>query len=376
MFHDITELSKLRIPTVSVVFGASTAGGAYQPGMSDYNIFVRGQSKVFLGGPPLVKMATGEDADDEELGGAEMHAAVSGLADYLADDELDAIRMCREVVAHLNWRKLGPGAADAGRRAGARRPRSCSASSARPAPARSTCARSSPASSTARASRSSSRRYGPTLVCGWASIHGFPVGILGNNGVLFSESRRRRPRSSSSCATRSTCRCCSCRTSPASWSAATTSSGGIIKNGSQDDQRGVELDGAAPHGDARRDATAPATTAWRARLRPALHVHLADREDRGDGPEADGRRDVDRPPAPGRTRRARPFDEDAKAQRVASGRGSGRRAQSLGLVRDRRGSSTTASSTRATRATWSASRCRPATASSSRARRTTASSGM
>src|SRR5712692_7525959 len=109
MFHDITELSALGIPTISVVFGSSTAGGAYQPGMSDYNIFVRGGAKVFLGGPPLVKVATGEDAADEELGGAQMHATVSGLADYLAEDEREAIRMAREVVSHLHWRKQGPG---------------------------------------------------------------------------------------------------------------------------------------------------------------------------------------------------------------------------------------------------------------------------
>ncbi|MBO0732304.1 MAG: acyl-CoA carboxylase subunit beta, partial [Acidimicrobiaceae bacterium] len=108
MFHDITELSAMGIPTMSVVFGSSTAGGAYQPGMSDYNIFVRGGAKVFLGGPPLVKVATGEDADDEELGGAEMHASASGLADYLADDEVEALRMARDVVAHLHWRKQGP----------------------------------------------------------------------------------------------------------------------------------------------------------------------------------------------------------------------------------------------------------------------------
>ncbi|MCX7211706.1 MAG: hypothetical protein NTW53_03270, partial [Burkholderiales bacterium] len=105
LFYEITELSKLRIPTISVVFGASTAGGAYQPGMSDYNILIRGQSKVFLGGPPLVKMATGEDADEESLGGAQMHCTISGLGDYLAEDEMDAIRMWREVVTHLNWRK-------------------------------------------------------------------------------------------------------------------------------------------------------------------------------------------------------------------------------------------------------------------------------
>src|SRR5439155_14742506 len=110
LFHDITELSAMRIPTISIVFGSSTAGGAYQPGMSDYNIFIRERSKVFLGGPPLVKVATGEDSTDEELGGAELHATQSGLADYLADTEHEAIRMARDVVSHLNWRKLGYGA--------------------------------------------------------------------------------------------------------------------------------------------------------------------------------------------------------------------------------------------------------------------------
>ncbi|MCZ6889619.1 MAG: acyl-CoA carboxylase subunit beta, partial [Gammaproteobacteria bacterium] len=97
LFYEITELSKMRIPTISVVFGASTAGGAYQPGMSDYNIFIKNQSRVALGGPALVKMATGEDADYEALAGADMHTRISGLGDYLADDELDGIRMCREV---------------------------------------------------------------------------------------------------------------------------------------------------------------------------------------------------------------------------------------------------------------------------------------
>ena len=84
------------------MFGNSTAGGAYVPGMSDYVVMVKEQAKVFLGGPPLVRMATGEESDDESLGGAEMHARQSGLADYLAVDEHDAIRIGRRIVARLN----------------------------------------------------------------------------------------------------------------------------------------------------------------------------------------------------------------------------------------------------------------------------------
>ena len=109
IFHDLTELSAMGVPTVALVFGNSTAGGAYVPGMCDYSVLVDKQAKVFLGGPPLVKMATGEDADDEALGGADMHTRISGLGDYFAVDEVDAIRIGRDIVAHFNWRKLGPG---------------------------------------------------------------------------------------------------------------------------------------------------------------------------------------------------------------------------------------------------------------------------
>src|SRR5437879_8416748 len=101
-FREITRRSKERIPTISVVFGSSTAGGAYLPGMSDYIVMVKKQAQVFLAGPPLVKMATGEISDEESLGGAEMHSRVSGLSDYLAEDELDAIRIARDIVGHLN----------------------------------------------------------------------------------------------------------------------------------------------------------------------------------------------------------------------------------------------------------------------------------
>jgi len=186
LFHDITALSAAGIPTVSVVFGSSTAGGAYQPGMSDYNIFIRGRSKVFLGGPPLVKMATGEDSDDEELGGAEMHATMSGLADYLAEDELDALRIARSVISHLNWRKLGYGPTmpveepiyDPQELLGI-----VPVDLRTPVDVREVIGR------IVDGSRFEEFKplYGRTLVTAWASVHGFPVGILGNNGVLFSE---------------------------------------------------------------------------------------------------------------------------------------------------------------------------------------------
>src|ERR1700760_3479643 len=108
IFHELTELSGLAIPTVALVFGNSTAGGAYVPGMCDYAVLVDGQAKVFLGGPPLVKMATGEDADDERLGGADMHSRGSGLAASFAVDEVDCIGIGRQIVEQLRWHRRGP----------------------------------------------------------------------------------------------------------------------------------------------------------------------------------------------------------------------------------------------------------------------------
>ena len=186
-FYDMTELSKMRIPVISVVFGSSTAGGAYQPGMSDYNIFVKDQAKVFLAGPPLVKMATGEESDDETLGGAKMHSEVSGLSDYLAEDEMDAIRLCRNVVSHLHWEKEGMeptlvgdeptlnpeellGLVDEDLKS--------------PLDIREVIGR------IVDGSRFEEYKplYGKTMICGWSMLHGYPVGIVGNNGPIYPES--------------------------------------------------------------------------------------------------------------------------------------------------------------------------------------------
>jgi acetyl-CoA carboxylase carboxyltransferase component len=189
-FYEMIELSKLRIPTVCVVFGSSTAGGAYQPGLSDYTIVVEDQSKVFLAGPPLVKMATGEDSDDESLGGARLHAEVSGLGDYFATDEMDAIRMCREVVSHLNWRKAGPEPTlspdeplhDPEELLGL-----VSRDLRSPVDVRDVIARVVDGSRF----EEFKGRYGTTMICGWASIHGYPVGVLGNNGVIYPDAAQK-----------------------------------------------------------------------------------------------------------------------------------------------------------------------------------------
>ncbi|MEU1994179.1 carboxyl transferase domain-containing protein [Nocardia gamkensis] len=191
IFHELTELSSMGIPSVALVFGNATAGGAYVPGMCDYAVLVDNAAKVFLGGPPLVKMATGEDADDEALGGADMHSRISGLADYFAVDERDAIRIGRDIVSHLNWRKLGPGPtapADEPRYDSAELLGIASGDPRVPFDPREVIAR------IADGSRFSEYkpRWGTSIATGWASIHGFPVGILANTrGVLFSEESKK-----------------------------------------------------------------------------------------------------------------------------------------------------------------------------------------
>jgi acyl-CoA carboxylase subunit beta len=186
-FRDLTRSSAAKLPTIAVVFGNATAGGAYLPGMSDYTIFVKDQASVYLAGPPLVKMATGEDTDDESLGGAQMHASTSGLADFLAADERDAIRLARSVVARLNWAKAGRGP----RHVIASEPKYdieellgiASADLRLPFDPREVLARVVDGSDF----DEFKPLYGTSLVTGWAEVHGYPIGVLANaRGVLFS----------------------------------------------------------------------------------------------------------------------------------------------------------------------------------------------
>ncbi len=186
-FREISRRSKMGLPTISVVFGNATAGGAYVPGMSDFAIFQKKAAKVFLAGPPLVKMATNEESTDEELGGAEMHSRISGVSDYLAEDELDGIRIARELMGLVptgqpHLMPEGPIEAplfDLEEILGVIPPNVKT-----PFDSRELIMRVLDGS---RFSEFKSE-YGSTMVTGWGKIHGYPIGIIANNGVIFSES--------------------------------------------------------------------------------------------------------------------------------------------------------------------------------------------
>ena len=186
-FRDITNRSKLGISTISIVFGNATAGGAYVPGMSDFSIFQKKSAKVFLAGPPLVKMATNEVATAEELGGAEMHSQVSGVSDYLAEDEFDAIRIARDLMRFVKVTEphLIPEGEIKEPNFDAEEILSVvSANTKVPFDIRELIMRVIDGSDFSEFKS----EYGNTIVTGWAHINGYPVGIIGNNGVIFSES--------------------------------------------------------------------------------------------------------------------------------------------------------------------------------------------
>jgi len=187
IFYNQARMSAENIPQVAVVMGSCTAGGAYVPAMSDESIIVKEQGTIFLGGPPLVKAATGEVVDAETLGGADVHTSISGVADHFAEDDGHALQIARDIVGNFNRRKVLPVAARDVREPlhpadelygiVPKDPR-------RPFDIREVIARIVDGSEL----QEFKARYGKTLVTGFAHIHGYPVGIVANNGILFSES--------------------------------------------------------------------------------------------------------------------------------------------------------------------------------------------
>jgi geranyl-CoA carboxylase beta subunit len=183
-FANQARFSAAGIPQVTVVHGSSTAGGAYLPGLSDYVIMVRGKAKVFLAGPPLLKAATGEIATDEELGGADMHASVSGVADYLAEDDVDAIRQAREIVANLRWNDRLPPALETAHDEPLYDPDELAG--VVPADFRTAYDVREVVARIADGSEFTEFKanYGAATVCGQASIMGSACGIIANNGPI------------------------------------------------------------------------------------------------------------------------------------------------------------------------------------------------
>ena len=187
IFYNQARLSALAVPQISAVMGSCTAGGAYVPAMSDETVIVRGTGTIFLGGPPLVKAATGEEVTAEELGGAEVHTRRSGVADHYAEDDVHALKLIRGIVATLNTRKattLDLAASEPPRYDPAEIYGVLPRSFRELYDVREVIARLVDGSRF----REFKALYGATLVCGFARIEGCPVGILANNGVLFSES--------------------------------------------------------------------------------------------------------------------------------------------------------------------------------------------
>jgi len=187
IFYNQARLSAQNIPQVAVVMGSCTAGGAYVPAMCDESIIVKDQGTIFLGGPPLVKAATGEIVDAEELGGADVHTRISGVVDHYAEDDRHALQIARDIVGHLNRSKTLPVTVQPSREplyAAEELYGIVPRDTRRPFDIREVIARIVDGSEF----HEFKARYGKTLVTGFAHLHGYPVGIVANNGILFAES--------------------------------------------------------------------------------------------------------------------------------------------------------------------------------------------
>ena len=188
-FMEMSKRSKEGIPSISVVFGNATAGGAYVPGMSDYTVMQKNNAKVFLAGPPLVKMATNEDSNDEELGGALMHSTISGVSDFLAENEKHAIETTRDLVSKIQEPKQNKFEKNA------LSPKFIEdeilgiipSNLKKPFDIRELIMRFVDSSEFTEFKEN----YGKTMLCCWSKINGYPVGIIANNGVIFIESAKK-----------------------------------------------------------------------------------------------------------------------------------------------------------------------------------------
>ena len=350
IFFNQARMSAERIPQIAVVMGSCTAGGAYVPAMSDETIIVKGTGTIFLGGPPLVKAATGEEVTAEELGGADVHTRLSGVADYLAEDDDARAAPGADDRQHAQHRQ-----AAAGRRHGARGPalrpaRRSTASSTPTRGSRTTCARSSRGWSTARASTSSRSATRTTLVTGFARLHGFLVGIVANNGVLFSESALKATHF---------IELCNLRGVPLVFLQNIT--GFMVgravrarrhRQGRREDgARRGQLGRAEVHGGHRRLVRRRQLRHVRPRLRSAVPVDVAERAHLGDGRRAGGRRPDHGEARSARARGARRSSaeeergdpradprevRDAKARPTTPRRGCGTTASSIRRRRGRR----------------------------------------
>jgi geranyl-CoA carboxylase beta subunit len=286
LFRNLARLSAAGLPVVTVTHGSSTAGGAYQTGLSDYIVMVRGRTRAFLAGPPLLKAATGEIATEEELGGAEMHTGVSGLGDYLAEDDRDAIRIARDIVGALDWNDAAAPARDfAGPRYDAEELLGVMPMDhKRPVDMREVIARIVDDSDFLEFSD----RYGATTVCGHARIEGHAVGFITNNGPLDVAGANK--------ATHFIQACCQSRT-PLIYLNNTTGYmvGRAYEEGRHDQARlendsgGDERHRAADHALLRRLVRRRQLRHVRTRLPSALLLLLAQRQDGGDGRRAGGR---------------------------------------------------------------------------------------
>ena len=288
IFFNIANMSAAGIPQIACVMGSCTAGGAYVPAMSDESIIVKGQGTIFLGGPPLVKAATGEIVTPEELGGAEVHTRVSGVADHYALNDAHALSLVRRIVANLNYRKKV--------RLDVREPREplypaeeiygvIPADARKPYDVREIIARMVDGSEL----DEFKQNYGTTLVTGFAHMHGYPVAILANNGILFSESSLKATHFIELAAQRGI---------PLLFLQNITGymvgkkyeAGGIAKDGAKMVHGGGDRDGAEVHRDRRRLLRRRQLRHVRPRLRPALPVDVAERAHLHHGRRAGGER--------------------------------------------------------------------------------------